>query len=234
MDISKLNQRLRFLQVYAVVSTVLIGVALWAAFTDRSDGNHFEEIEVERINLVEPDGTLRMLITSAGRFPRDHREAMAGMLFFNSDGIENGGLVIDGSKKDGKVEHTVHLSMDRYDQDQTVVLRHQESGGRYFSGLLVQDRPDRSIRASIAKHEQIMAMPEGPARDQALAALMEELGPSPVRLVVGRDVEESSVVKLADGAGHTRIRLRVTREGEARLEFLDAAGGVVASYPETR
>lgn len=140
MNTSSLNRQIRFLQAYAVVSTVLIGAALWAAFTNRA-GTRFQEIDVERINLVEPDGTLRMLITSAGRFPQDHRGPQAGMLFFNSDGIENGGLIIDGTKKDGKVNHTVHLSMDRYDQDQTVVLQHHESDGKYFCG-------DRRSRAS--------------------------------------------------------------------------------------
>lgn len=215
-----------------MVSTVLIGVALWAAFSKRPDGERFQEIDVERINLVEPDGTLRMLITSAGRFPRDHREPVAGMLFFNSDGIENGGLILEGTRRTGKVEQTVHLSMDRYDQDQTLVLQHHENGGKYHSVLRVQDRPERSLREMIARHTQIMAMPEGPARDQALAAFEQELGPSPVRLVAGRDVHESAIVTLADGDGRTRIRLQVTKAGEARLEFLDAAGGVVASYPE--
>src|SRR5688572_15649972 len=137
-EFAAIVQRLRWLQIYAAALTALVIAALCLGLGTRPP-TRFGAIQVERIDVVEPDGTRRLMITSAGRFPTDHRAAMAGMLFFNSDGIENGGLVIEGSKKDGKVEQVVHLSMDRYDQDQTVVLRHQESGGTYFSGLFVVD-----------------------------------------------------------------------------------------------
>ena len=234
-DPSRLVTQLRWLRAHAVVSTGLLILALWAAYQARQPQTHFGAIQVERIDLVEPDGTLRMVITSAGRFPRDHRQGEAGMLFFNRDGIENGGLMLGGTKKDGEVQQTVHLSMDRYDQDQTVVLRHMESDGKYFSGLKIQDRPERSLRSLIARATEIEAtLPEGPARDQAMAAITAEAGPAPVRAVLGRGTDESAKLELADGEGRQRIRLRVTKDGEASQEFLDAAGGVVARYPESR
>ena len=59
----------------------------------------FDEITVQRINLVEPDGTLRMVLSDKARipglvirgkeYPREDRQT-AGMLFFNDEGTENG------------------------------------------------------------------------------------------------------------------------------------------------
>jgi hypothetical protein len=238
-ELTAIKRRLRWLQIYALALTALavaaMDVAVLMGRNHRSGTFEVERLEVERIDVVEPGGTRRLIITSAAQSPNDHRGPMAGMLFFNSDGIENGGLVIDGAKRDGKVEHAVHLSMDRYDQDQTVVLRHLESGGTYFSGLLIQDRPATSIERLKERLAQINAMPEGAPREQAMAALKAEAkAEAPPRAQLGRDRDESAALELADGHGRTRARLRVTKAGEAGLEFLDEAGAVVARYPEPR
>jgi hypothetical protein len=229
-ELAALARRMRWTQGWAAAASALAVAAVGVALL-RGAPTRFGEIQVERIDVVEPDGMKRMVITSAGRFPTDHRAAMAGMLFFNSDGIENGGLVIEGGRKDGAVDHVVHLSMDRYDQDQTVVLRHQESGGTYFSGLFIHDRPATSIGQLVARVKEVESLPEG-ARAQAMEELKKQSGAeSPRRALFGRARDESSVLELADGQGRARARLRVTKDGAAALEFLDEAGAVVASYP---
>jgi hypothetical protein len=63
----------------------------------------FEEIDAERINIVEKDGTLKLALFNSARLTRgtDQREAqgrIAGMLFYNEDGYECGGLVYMGKK----------------------------------------------------------------------------------------------------------------------------------------
>jgi hypothetical protein len=227
-DVVFLSRRLRWLTIYAGALTLVV-IAGMAAVLLREPQTRFGHIEVERVDVVEPGGMKRMVLTSAGRFPTDHRSGAAGMLFFNSDGIENGGLMINGTRRpDGQVDHTVQLSMDRYAQDQTVVLRHVEGAGTYFSGLYVQDRPATPMAQFKAEYEQAMARADGPPREEALAALKRQL---PLRGVFGRDRDESALLALSDGHGRVRARLRVTKEGDARLEFLDEAGAVVASYP---
>lgn len=232
-ELAALARRLRWTQGWAAAASALAVAAVGVALL-RDAPTRFGEIQVERIDVVEPNGMKRMVITSAGRFPTDHRSAMAGMLFFNSDGIENGGLVIEGGRKDGKVDHVVHLSMDRYDQDQTVVLRHLESDGTYFSGLFIHDRPATSIGQLVARVKEVESLPEA-ARAQAMADLKKQVGAeSPRRALFGRARDESSLLELADGNGRARARLRVTKEGAAALEFLDETGAVVASYPGPR
>src|SRR5687767_1962305 len=74
----------------------------------------FSEIDVERINIREPNGTLRMVISNTARTPgiiwrgveRPHPSGRrsAGMLFFNEEGTENGGLSFGGQRgPDGRV-----------------------------------------------------------------------------------------------------------------------------------
>jgi hypothetical protein len=229
-DLAIIARRLQWLAVYAGALTVVVVAGLGFLVT-RPAPTRFGHIVVERVDVVEPGGVKRMVLTSAGRFPADHRTGAAGMLFFNSDGIENGGLMINGTRRtDGQVDHTVQLSMDRYDQDQTVVLRHVEGTGTYFSGLYVQDRPATPKAQFKAEYEQAMARAEGPPREEALASLKQQV---PLRGVFGRDRDESALLALGDGQGRVRARLRVTKEGDARLEFLDEAGAVAASYPQS-
>ena len=64
---------------------------------------HFEEINVGRIHVREPDGTLRRVISNRAPFPgapwkgqelpRPDRRAAAGLLFVNDEGTENGGPI---------------------------------------------------------------------------------------------------------------------------------------------
>jgi hypothetical protein len=62
----------------------------------------FDEINVKRINIIENDGTIRMVLSNKerqhpGRIDGkdiDEREREAGLLFFNDEGDECGGCVI--------------------------------------------------------------------------------------------------------------------------------------------
>jgi hypothetical protein len=47
---------------------VFAGTVL-SGFADKSKVVRFEELDVQRLNLVEPDGTLRMVISDKARFP---------------------------------------------------------------------------------------------------------------------------------------------------------------------
>src|ERR1700761_3992765 len=97
----------KFLLVYsAVVSTVLLAVVVMGA---KKGVQEFDELRVHRIDVVEPDGTLRMVISNKDRLPpviiqgKEHpengeRRPQAGMIFYNDEGTENGGLIFGGHK----------------------------------------------------------------------------------------------------------------------------------------
>ena len=100
---------LRFLKGYAFVSTSLVVVLAVLAYRQLQRA-HFKEIDVQRINVVEPAGTLRMTITNHALMPdpviggksyplrSGTGGAGAGLIFFNDEGNENGGLTFTGRK----------------------------------------------------------------------------------------------------------------------------------------
>jgi len=74
----------------AVLSTTFAVVLLMGAKSHRT--HTFDQIQVHRIDIVEPDGTLRMVISDSNRLPgvivKDREfpkvdRPQAGMLFYN-------------------------------------------------------------------------------------------------------------------------------------------------------
>ena len=115
-----------------------VGVSVGLAFVVLLGGSKPattpEEITVRRINLLEPDGTVRMVTAGAQEapgiyyhnkhYPHTSGGRPAGMYFMNDEGTEAGGIIFSGNKKeDGRPFSLVQFSMDNYDQDQALVLR---------------------------------------------------------------------------------------------------------------
>lgn len=243
---TKLQKDVRFLKVYCILITLLfLGFVGFFVVSSTSSAiqqkTKFGEIDVERINVVEKDGKLKMIISNAerqhpgiidGRMIPD-RKRSAGLLFFNDKGDECGGLSFSGNAAaDGKGSGSGLLAFDRFNQDQTVAIQYGESGGRYYSGLRVWDRPDRSLGLVIDEMKRIATMKDGPEKTAATAKMRELAAPGTAeRAFVGRDRENASVVRLNDANGKVRARLSVDATGTPKLEFLDEAGKVTYSLP---
>ena len=220
----------RAVGAYAAVLTIGFAAFVLAGAGSLRSG-HFQELDVERINVREPDGTLRMTIAGHGRmpglilgkqeFPRPDR-TQAGMLFFNDQGEENGGLIFAGGLVKGVPTNGGSLTFDRYRQDQTLQLLSVEEGQQRRSGLFVNDQPDQP--ADYDQYNQMMAMPDGPGKNEAFRAA--HFGETP-RAFLGRAGDKSSQLVLRDGQGRKRLVLRVTEDGESAIQFLDPEGKVV-------
>ena len=237
---TKLEKEVRFLKAYAVVATLLCGVFIVTAFTFQGSKQKFGEIDVERINIVEKDGKLKLVISNA---ERQHpgiidgrmlsRKRSAGLLFFNDAGDECGGLSFSGNQRDGKGSASGLLAFDRFRQDQTVGIQYGESNGQYSAGLRVWDRPEASLGPVIDKMVAIEKMSDGPEKTAAMKALREMAGASAAeRVMVGRDREQAAVVRLSDAKGKPRMKLSVDAAGVPKLEFLDETGKVTYSLPQ--
>src|SRR5262245_11079450 len=117
---TKLERDVRMLKAYSFVVTLLLGVLIFAGFIQANQKNKFAEIDVERINIVEKDGKLKMVISNG---ERQHpgvidgrtlsRTRPAGMLFFNDKGDECGGLSFNGDQKDGNASASALLAFDK-------------------------------------------------------------------------------------------------------------------------
>jgi hypothetical protein len=67
MTMDSRDNDLRFLKRYAIGSTTLIVLMAISAFVRQPQKQKFTEIDVERLNIVEPDGKLRMVIANRPR-----------------------------------------------------------------------------------------------------------------------------------------------------------------------
>jgi hypothetical protein len=235
----KLERDVRLLKAYAFAVTLLLGVLAVAGFSQGNQKPKFAEIDVERINIVESDGRLKMVISNGDR---QHpgiidgrtlsRKRPAGMLFFNDKGDECGGLSFNGEQKDGKASAGALLAFDRFLQDQTVAITYGESNGQYYSGLRVWDRPDTSLGEVVDKLQTIQKMADGPEKTKAMENLREtsSAGASQ-RVFVGKTREKAAALMLSDAQGRPRAQLIVDAQGAAKLEFLAEKGVVVQSIP---
>src|SRR5690349_16423161 len=156
-----------------LVGRTRLGIAGIAAFARAVQPPRFAEIDVERINVIAPNGQPRLVISNAERAPdviingkTYHRSGSneAGMIFYNEEGSENGGMGFSGRTRDGQTSANAGLMFDQYGQDQTIGLTYDEQDGRRSAGLRVWDRPDRPINLLADMVEPIKQMPEGPEK----------------------------------------------------------------------
>lgn len=228
----------RLLTAYAAGATALLIVFSLGAFR-QAQNERFKTIDVQRINVVEPDGKLRMVISDRAESPGPIAYgkpfgypggSRPGIIFYNDEETENGGLTFDGkAEPDGKFHQTEHLSFDQYNQDQIIVLEYNDQNGTREAGLTFGDRANVPIMDLVARLDSIKKLPDGPQKTAALDELRHPKNGEPLyapRLFVGRDRQKDAVIDMADRLGKTRLRLRVDSAGVASLEFLDGNGKV--------
>lgn len=186
----------------ATLSTIFAVAMVTGAKPQRN--SQFNEIQAQRLDIVEPDGTLRMIISNHDRMPGvivKGKESpkvdrpQAGMLFYNDEGTENGGLIFGGhrNEKGEVVDSGVSLSFDKYGQPgQIVQLAGVDDKDNKFAGLAINDQAHR--------------------------------------IWMGRRADNASVVSLMDASGKKRIVMQVAADGTPSLDFFDAEGHVVRHF----
>jgi hypothetical protein len=199
------NNTQRTLTVYSAILTTTLAATAFTGFSSPKRKAEFDELTVRRINVVEPDGVLRMVISNHAQLPgivvrgkeRPFARPQAGMLFYNDEGSENGGLIFGGRRnaKGDVVDAGGSLSFDRYGANQIVQLIGVDDREDRFAGLSVTDSPSGS-----EVHRRVW---------------------------VGRGDDGRASVELRDGKGRKRIVMEVSAEGSASIAFYDESGKVV-------
>lgn len=205
----KLVSNPRFLVIYSGILTLVFAVTVLSGFALWNKTANFDQINVRRVNVVEPDGTLRMVISDHARLPgiivrgkeQPFDRPQAGIIFYNDEGSENGGLIF-GGKKDAKgnvVNSGGSLSFDKYDANQIVQLAGVDDSEDRFAGLIVSD----SHTGTDTRR----------------------------RVWVGRDDNGTASVALMDANGNRRLVMQVKGDGTPSLTFLDANGKILSRLP---
>ncbi|HEY8225783.1 MAG TPA: hypothetical protein VIG25_10925 [Pyrinomonadaceae bacterium] len=195
--------RQRFLAIYSGALTLTFAVTVLCGFSSWNKSETFDQISVHRINVIEPDGTLRMVISNHDKLPglivhgkeQSFARPQAGMLFYNDEGSENGGLIFSGhrNEKGEIVDSGGSLTFDKYGENQIVQLAGVDDKEDKFAGLVVSDNKRR--------------------------------------IWVGRDDNGNATISLMDSMGKKRILMDVKSDGSPSLSFLDADGRVISKFP---
>jgi hypothetical protein len=194
------------LAVYSAVLSSVLAIVLLNNTAKQPGPTQFNAISAQRIDIVEPNGTLRMVISNRAKLPGvivkgkeqpKFDRPQAGMIFYNDEGSENGGLIFGGRKNEmGQVvDSGGSLSFDKYGENQIIQLAGVDDSTDRFAGLAVSDNNRR--------------------------------------IWVGRTDGGLASVSLMDGKGRKRLSLEVTLDGVPSISFLDPNGKVLQRFSPT-
>lgn len=237
MDLTK---QLRQLRLYVVILTVIVLVCLIAIiFLLRGGGNAaFDQLTVHRVNIVEPNGQLALVISDnadqhPGRFNGKDlkpRERGAGMIFFNTDGDECGGLVYDGTKK----EADMVFSVDQYKNDQIMQLQYGQDSGSSLTrsyGLKLWDRSDRfTFQNELDYFDSLQNLHDTAALRKGQDTLIRQGFLGVERLFLGRTKDGSTGLFLRDDKGVPRLRICIGKDNRPLIQVLGDDGQAVATW----
>jgi hypothetical protein len=230
----------RFLVIYSGVLTLAFAATVLGGFAMLRNAR-FGIITARRINIVEPDGTVRLTISNRADFPggwihkkespRPDRREAAGMLFMNEEGTEQGGLIWGASQlPDGTIENHGHLSLDQYEENQIFALDAGQEGKDKFSRITITDQGDYPVEEKRKAEDRIGRLP-AEKQDDAWGEFFATHRHDVNRLVLGRAPDGSVGLSLRDGSGKARILLNVQSDGKSVLQFRDESGKVVSEFP---
>ena len=214
------------------VSAALVLVLLTGSAARHTN---FEEITVQRINVMEPDGTVRVVISGAQEpigvyahnVERSHTSGgrPAGVFFMNDEGTEVGGLIYSGyGRADGPPFSMVQFSMDNYDQDQALMLRHIQDQG-ILTGMIVNDVPSTPYDYDALDRLSTL---EGDERSEFVQEIRDTgVWDSKIRMFAGRSRDGDSAINLFDAEGRIRLNIAVSEEGTVGIQIFDEHGSVV-------
>ena len=237
-----IGRQIRNLKIALMLVASVNGILLLAVCRTGGRVTRFGEIDAERINIVEKVGTLKLALFNSARLTRgtDQREGqgrIAGMLFYNEDGYECGGLVYMGKKTADGQDAGSGLTLDQYKQDQTISLEHNESvdehGSRYDDGLHIVSRPDWTLVKDEYAFYKMMDEFKGSQaeKDALLYKYADDHKVAKRRLFIGnrRGTKEGvyydeTGLFIRNKYGRDAIRVFVDNDNLPHLEFFDKLG----------
>lgn len=198
------------------------------------------EINVEKLNVVDKDGNIKMALFGSGNFPppildgkdifpgfRDG-DPSSGMIFYNGEGDECGGLIFDsGKNENGELYSGLSLTFDQYKQDQVVQIIVNENNDYQVYGINIFDRLKEPLTEYIKRFLAIEQLEDGPEKEAALKNVRNGC----LRMFMGKEWNGDVGVRLNDSDGRSRIRIYIDKNDDPHIDFYDTEGNVVYSLP---
>ncbi len=217
-------------KVYNLVLSLAVIFLLISNFTLRKEVKT-TELRAKKIVLQEEDGKPVLVMGNSkfcpppimeGKVLEGFKRQCRGMIFYNSDGDEVGGMIWDN--------RYFHFSVDRFKENQILFLNYNEDEkGNYRAGLHLWHSPKLDIRKLRKRVFEIVSELKRKNPEVFKAIKSEEdlvlyLAKNYPDLAVGErlfvGIENGNpVISFKDREGQERIRLEITPEGQPRLAF---------------
>ncbi len=237
-----LRRQVRLMQVAIIVLGVCVLLLALNTFHPFVHSQRFKVIDAEQVNIRDSDGTLKAVLSNAAGFndgdrAKDAPPRFSGLMFYNEEGAEEGGLIYQGKSIPGGQDADVSLTMDQYRQDQNVYLNHSEhtdaEGASISDGLQINSRPDwTKIKQEYALYKQIDALPEPEQKEARLQALRRgEIGTRRLFYGVKRGTSDGKAFDdaglfIRNRLGRDAIKLYVDVDNKPHFEVFDELGNV--------
>lgn len=223
---------------YAFVSTLFIAFLTLSSFTKKDKIEKLDELTAKKITIIGEDGSPRMVLSNetrqtSGRMdgkPAPERKRPAGIIFFNNEGDECGGIIFQAKKKNGKLISGMSFTMDQYKDDQVVQILNSEQYADGKSniqrGLIINQYPSgTSMVERNKKIEEIQKIKDKKERTEKLREVWQKEG-AKGRLFLGKTDANSSGLFLRDPEGKPKLRIYVDENGDPKIETIDDKGMV--------
>jgi len=227
------RKELTFLRAYALFTAIGFLALVSYAFNTSND-RKFGTIDVERINVVEKNGDLKLVISNSEQqhsgvingkaLPK--RQRPAGMIFFNSMGDECGGLIYDAMDK----EAGLVLSVDKYGDDQVMQLQYSENTElkKRKYGLQLWDFPkEDTFDVRMSRFNEISKLKTKKEKQQAYLKMQKDSLLSNERMFVGKKINNELGIFINDNTGKPRIKIYIDKNNKPKMEFLNEEGKLI-------
>lgn len=228
--------KVNLLMTYTIASTLLISFFTLNSFKSKENVQKFDEIEVKKITVIGDDNLPRMVLSNEtrqhpGRLngkEMEKRQRPSGIIFFNNQGDECGGIVYQSKLKDGKIVSGMSFTMDNYNDDQVVQILNDEyyaDGKSYIQrGININQYPVGSnMEERNKKIDEINKITDKAERTKKLNELWDKEG-SVNRLFIGRTKGNSSGLFLSGPDGKPKMMIYVDDKGNPKITTLNEKG----------
>ncbi|GGH14460.1 hypothetical protein [Mucilaginibacter phyllosphaerae] len=231
-QLAKQIKTLKIILGVLIVIIVIFGIKLFN--TGESTAT---ELTLQRLNIVDGNGKLRMVISNKQKQhpgiidgkTLSKRERDAGMIFFNDDGDECGGLIYSGNKKEAGMAYSV----DQFKNDQIMQLQYSQDNEDKKSksyGFKLWDRSDDFTAGRLISHFDSLNMKEGTkAYREEVARLKAKGYLGTERLFLGRNKAGQTGLFLSDGKGRLRLKIFIDSLNRPLIQTLGEKGEVIST-----
>lgn len=217
---------------------LLLGILSYLYFNHKKEQNVevLPELNVNRLNIVGEDGNKYVVISSPkhqalgtinGKLidPETKERPVPGLLFFNEEGDEIGGLVFGIDS----LNSYQMLTFDQRKNDQIMTLRKDEQkiDGQWKKryGLMLQERSEKPLPEIVSEIRAIEKIGDSAVKAERFRDFYsKEEHLAPRRMFLGRTFNGDVGLFLMDKKNKPRVLIYVDSDGNPKIEKIDSTG----------